>query len=338
MSILVVGDLHLTGRKQDGYRWTILKFVEKFVQRKPQDAVVFLGDLTELKDFHPSALVNRLVAQLERIAKHVPEIHIVKGNHDYLDPMNPFFAFLGRIDKVFFHTVPTDKKIGGMSVRFIPHTDRWKSVAFQGNKYWDYVFLHQTVTGAISESGKKLEGVDLQSLMKRFRKSTFIAGDVHVPQKLHRRFIYCGAPHPIRFGDEYTPRILVLESPKKIRSIEPLSIRKLTRTIRTTDEINGLALQPGDQVQLVLEITRKEFAKWEKYAKTARAKVTGSGASLCGLEMREISPNAARDVVKRAYKPQASPLLTLKKYCVLHSLDKPLRRAGKRYLRSVCQK
>ena len=95
MSILIATDLHLSDRQRDRHRFGIFKWLREQQMKYQTKAVFILGDLTETKDTHNANLVNRIVDNLCSLA---PPVFVLKGNHDYIDPSNPFFGFLDYID------------------------------------------------------------------------------------------------------------------------------------------------------------------------------------------------------------------------------------------------
>src|SRR5438128_2437284 len=118
---LATADLHLTERHQDEYRWSIFKTLRREIAAVKPDALMLLGDLTDEKDRHSSVLVNRLVDEIKRTAELTP-VHILKGNHDYIDEANPFFDFLQDLKSVNYYRHPTRwDNLFTATVVFLPH-------------------------------------------------------------------------------------------------------------------------------------------------------------------------------------------------------------------------
>src|SRR5713226_9416852 len=114
MTYLISADLHLSDRPRDEYRWGLFGWLAKMQAKHDVTATMFLGDITQDKDKHSATLVNRLVDELIGLK---PPIYILRGNHDGIDPANPYFRFLSTIEGVQFIVEPT--VIDG--VAFIPH-------------------------------------------------------------------------------------------------------------------------------------------------------------------------------------------------------------------------
>jgi len=210
---LITGDWHLDSQARNKYRHT---FVEQTLPEMIKDLhihrLIILGDLCQDKDRHNAELVNRVVNQISKLSR-LCQVIILQGNHDYIDPTNPFFAFLARISDVMWINKPTF--IG--SELFLPHTrdyqKDWNGVDFQRAIFrgsgFDRIFAHQTFAGA-NVGPRTLDGIPLSVFPEEVE---VISGDIHVPQKIEN-LRYVGAPYTINFGDNYKPRVLVLRSDK----------------------------------------------------------------------------------------------------------------------------
>ncbi|RPI87194.1 MAG: hypothetical protein EHM40_23155, partial [Chloroflexi bacterium] len=85
MTWLVTSDLHLTDRPRDAHRFGLFKWLAKKQRKHGVKATFILGDITDKKDNHSSALVNRVVNELTQLE---PPVYVLKGNHDFIDPNN----------------------------------------------------------------------------------------------------------------------------------------------------------------------------------------------------------------------------------------------------------
>ncbi len=282
MRTLVTADLHLTDRENDAYRW---QFLHEWLWDQQFNALVILGDLTEEKDNHSSTLVNRVVAELIAFAREGIGIHVLMGNHDYAEEANPFFRFLSEYPNCYYYAEQKIVEIGNARWAFLPHArkpdwgivDRFKSVGV------DFVCCHQVFAGAVSESGHKMLGCSWDGLVNGYK---LLAGDIHVPQRVGP-VEYVGAPYPIRFGDSYKPRVMVVAD-GKCRNLYPPSIQKLVLRITDPDQIE---YQPswrvGDQVKVELMMRRRDFSLWAKYQKKIKAVCKRNDLVLCGIELKE---------------------------------------------------
>jgi DNA repair exonuclease SbcCD nuclease subunit len=270
VSILLCTDIHLSDRPRDRYRFGLFEFlvdnilISNLVDKV--DLVIILGDITDEKDNHSAWLVNNIVSGINRLAELVPVI-ILKGNHDYkADPANPFFDFLNQMKNIRFVTTPrTYTTKAGSNLFLIPHINdeaEWDNLpSFRGEKI-DYAFFHQTVTGAISESGRRLDGYSLKPL-KRLKAKAIFGGDVHKPHTIGP-VTYIGPPYHVRFGDNFEPRCLLLNEKKgTYKELNFECPRKWSLTIREPDALlEDKRLRKGDQCKVDLELTREELPEW----------------------------------------------------------------------------
>ena len=234
MTVMVTGDLHWNDKSIDSYRHDFVRTMVRLIIKYDVEVFIILGDLTEEKDHHGAWLVNTIFSHIYRLAVNC-DVYILRGNHDSLVTSIPFFRPLGRLERVTWINKP--KVIRGLplpskEILFLPHTrdhERdWSGIDFHK---FQYVFTHNTFAGARAENGVKLEGIP-HSLFSR--KQNVISGDIHVPQQLGP-VTYVGAPYPIRFGDDFSPRILMFNDDGGTRSFSYKGPRKCVIDLTPTD-------------------------------------------------------------------------------------------------------
>src|SRR5271156_1934363 len=108
MTSLWTSDIHLDGSPKNSYRWDILDWLETTALARKVDFIGINGDLTEAKDKHPASVVNRVV---EFLAKSKNQWVVNTGNHDFIDPITPFFGFLRHFANVRWIRKPTVIKL-----------------------------------------------------------------------------------------------------------------------------------------------------------------------------------------------------------------------------------
>ena len=127
----MTSDIHLTDNVRDQDRWKLLPWITKQAKKFEADYVVIAGDVTDQKDRHSAVLVNKVVKQLRKLAA-VCHVIILKGNHDFIDEVNPFFGFVNAIENVTFIVKNTDVNltVDGCDVKalFLPNTKRYQYV------------------------------------------------------------------------------------------------------------------------------------------------------------------------------------------------------------------
>ena len=333
MKAIFVSDLHLTDRPIDEYRWKIFDQLDELCITHKVGTVYILGDLTERKDFHSSRLVNRITDSLAQLAQG-REVHILKGNHDGLDPDRPYFLFLHRIPGVSFYSSPGCLMKEKDVVLLLPHTrqpeEDWEEIDLQKATH---IFIHGTVHGAVSESGQVLQGIDI-GLFKGLR-ACILAGDIHVPQIIGKQVEYIGAPYPIRFGDEFPPRALLVDG--NTRTSLPLeNIRKLT--LHCTAQSLGdkvRTVRVGDQVKAVIELSDSELHEFHKLKQGISAQVSALGGVL--LKVQLVKRASTKPKIKKGAGAQhaTTPVDELRTFCQRNGVEEELAVLGEQLLEAA---
>lgn len=309
MKVLATGDLHFTDAPEDDYRFEIFDWLLAKADQYDASAVAILGDITDHKDHHSSALVNRIVDGIVRLRDEGGlEVHILKGNHDYTEEANPYLRFLHtlRPEKIHFYNEPTWVAMGKSFALFLPSTHHyrrdWKDLDFSQA---DLLFAHQTFNGAVAANGFALDGgVPLAAVSKEKVAGVCISGDIHVPQALGN-VVYTGAPYPVRFGDTYEPRVLLVDCDKKsYKSIERTTIRKAKKSVEGWESSHLEEFQEGDQVRLDVVLTREEYATWPDLSNTILAQFAAKGIRVASLTASMATDHEVQEVQAEAHSPQ----------------------------------
>lgn len=261
MKVLITSDLHLTDREQDEYRWGFLQWLARQTSTNAVDFVAILGDLTDRKDRHSAVLVNRVVDELLRVADAAP-VHVLMGNHDYdVDSAAPFFRFLSYIPGLHYHSMPRFITFKKNVVALLPHTrdDFFKTYRRHMRlvRQPRLVLMHQTLSGAIAETGFMLSGMDPKKVSKLARGATVISGDVHVPQRVGP-VTYVGSPYHVHFGDSFDPRVILWHNGKVTSVRRHASPRLLRQTVDSLDEIDA---KKGDHIKLTIRAHPREWRR-----------------------------------------------------------------------------
>ena len=267
MTILLSSDWHLTDNPKDEYRWNIFNALARWIeaQKISTPSIYMLGDLTDRKDRHSAALVNRVEDEFARLLELGASISILKGNHD--QPLNgpPFWSILDYIrpgndpaSGISFYTSKHGNLNNGLLM--LPYSDNpeadWDGIDWGAYKA---AFIHQTVTGAVGNNGVVLDNPKMIKLPKHLR---VYSGDVHTTQTVGNIF-YIGAPYPIAFGDNYPPQMVELTDDFKLSRVIPLNtIQKLMLRIDDLDQLFATKVNPRDQVRVVFTIPIDALDQW----------------------------------------------------------------------------
>lgn len=207
MTAIITADLHLNDNPRDEYRWQACEAIIRYSKMIEASVCFICGDLTDDKDNHSAALVNRILELLPRFAR---EVYIIRGNHDAIDPDKPFFKFVDLIENLHFITKPTPVTHNDSRIVMMPHGSFPAILTAPGVTL---ILCHETFEGA-DVGTRRLSGMPIPNL-----SIPIVSGDVHVPQKIGP-VTYVGAPTLHDFGDDYEPRILKLEDNGRLISVK----------------------------------------------------------------------------------------------------------------------
>lgn len=287
---LLCSDLHLTANPRDAYRWELFPWLAKQVALKHIKSLCILGDLTDAKDYHSAELVNLVVTRVTMLSWLGAHVYILMGNHDYLRKGHAFFQFLSQIPNVTFITEPLDTSSEGEPCLFLPHTKDpagdWAGMDFS---HYRYLFLHQTVDGAIASNGQKMEGDTLPGL---HAAGKVYSGDIHVPQVIGP-VEYVGSPYHVHFGDRFRPRCLVLWD-SEVEVLRFPTISRITLDVNSLEELADQRLRAKDQVKLRIHLGREELHQWHAIKRDATKLLTDAGVEVHGVEL--VAPKTRRRV------------------------------------------
>lgn len=328
--MIVTADLHLTGRERDSYRWAALSRIREVVQERKASHLLILGDLTDAKDGHDAKLVNMILAALDGMGV---DVHVLMGNHDYKDPLVPFFGFLHFIPGLQFFNHPTVQQYGKLRALLLPHTttpvETWDKIELPPNL--DVIFCHQTFNGALAANGSALESTLRPSYWHRrgFRGRVY-SGDIHKPQDLGH-VTYVGTPYPVSFGDDHVPRLLEVTK-KGHEEIRMRSIRKVVREIERAEDLRDL--RKGDQVKVRLRLPRSEFVAFDEHRTAILAFAEKRGVEVHAVELQEAGKIERKPAAIQRSDP-GDPIRTLQTFCRARSVPRDEREAGETILSKV---
>ena len=182
--MLLIWDIHITGKVRDG----LLDMIKSFVQSKPEEKnLIFLGDFVYHFSYDRGALLwlFELFLDLYRQGKN---IYILAGNHDWLGNSFVFeegkkvFDLLQKRNEqksldwnLFFITEPELREIEGENILFMPYC-----LDFDEKKYDEYELGKSILTDALLQSKEKNEIQSgkinqlVQGFCKKYSKLTLI--------------------------------------------------------------------------------------------------------------------------------------------------------------------
>lgn len=291
--ILLASDLHLSAAPYSEYRWKLFGQLADLKRKHNVKTLAILGDLTDAKDGHSAALVNRIVGALQGLP--FEDVFILSGNHDWLKEGEEFFRFLNYFPTIQFITKPTViESDGSKSARclMLPYSKTplqdWSALP---RNHWDadYVMMHQTIKGAVASNGQVMEGEALLDLNSVLGDDTKVySGDIHVPQVIGR-IEYVGSPYHVHLGDNFTPRVVLIDKDRHATDIHCPNIRRVTMSVQSYRELEReLArrnLRRGDHVKVRMILPESDKHHWFKIKREAATILKESGVEVYGIEM-----------------------------------------------------
>jgi hypothetical protein len=155
-------------------------------------------------------------------------------------------------------------------------------------KEGDGVFCHQLFTGAVSETGALLSGINTTALEARKPKWVF-AGDIHKPQTVGP-VTYTGSPYQTRFGENYAPRVVLFDTETlELTDLYYPSPRKITLQITDVLQSETWGAKKGDHVKVILNLPPEEVTSWATKKAEIREVCKAQGLEVFGVELEVTS-------------------------------------------------
>lgn len=335
--LLISSDWHLTDNPNDEYRWGIFNWMYKQAKEDKVDTICILGDLLDKKDFHSAVMVNRVVDELNKLSEVAP-IYLLRGNHDGIRADLPYLKFINKLNyRIKYIIEPTiiDNTL------FMPHSRNpevdwveWTNTF----KYVNYIFLHQTFSGARSENGMPLAGLSAEWFDDT--NAVVISGDVHVPQKI-RNVTYVGSPYRVHFGDSFSPRILFVNDKElknryfstiKRHTIETAGLNDLNQLLTVTEDSTD-SIRKGDQLKIRVLLDEKNIVDMDKIKSEIEEICKTKGFELNSVQfIKQVDSTVTQTEHKISH---LSPEEIIDKFCSINNIKDNLLNYGKNILKQV---
>jgi DNA repair exonuclease SbcCD nuclease subunit len=311
--ILIINDTHLDDNPSNEYRWKVFDFAKAELDKGGYDLFLHLGDVLDRKDKHKSQLVNRTVNSFLEIRDKYCPISILGGNHDYtVDRNHCFLRFVSKYENITFIDKPTYWKRD--QFLFLPHSrvaeiewEEWLPIINDPNL--KFLFIHQSIIGSKVSNFHELNcGLDPNFFKNVSAK--IVSGDIHVPQTL-RKVNYPGTQHPVSFGDDYQPRMSVIED-GKLRFIDIKTIKRphIKKEVNSFDDllVDLKKLKKEDQVKITLLLDRNLIHKWAELKAQTINYCKDNAIELHDIRMEKIVETKASDEIKDYIKSNIKSL------------------------------
>lgn len=349
--VLVTADWQLTHLPDDEYRWGVFGQVVDLASQLKCDRLAVLGDVVDRKDHLPNKFIVRLMEDFAFLASRFESIVVLAGNHDYRVQGESILGALKYLDPRFHPrdddstdgtiTVfeeaefPAHELCGDNSEAWIP-TGRWPDRPLNV----DVAFAHECVVGAMADDmGTPLEGADPRAALKG--TPLVLAGDVHGAQDLRiggTDWRYVGAPHHIRFGEEWTPMMGLLDPSTLDYARIPVtySPRKVTLDLKAGEPIReegcrtaDIRVHKDDFLRVRLALEPAEIDRLPSETDRLHREADGLGVRL--VEVQAALP-AATMGVREAILDRTTPRELFDSFCGKEGVKGRRRDAGLAYM------
>ena len=328
---LITTDIHLTEKKEDQYRFDLFPWIRGHFGDKI-NRVFILGDLTDHKNYHADWFVNKIVETIRQLSLHY-KVVILKGNHDYdTSPDHPFFSFLGRLSWIEYISEPT---YGDDKILYLPHTRNpgadWSIL--RTVKKPNFILMHQTFRGAISESGHLLSGIGY-SRFYRFGCPIY-SGDIHMPQQVGP-ITYVGSPYHTRYGDNFDPRLVMISDSGNSRN-EDLYFpapRKFVFELESWEDLKRWRpdIEKGDMAKIRIHLPRDQFEDWPMHRDKCRKQASAYGLKVHSIVLKEKQTRRGRKKKPLKLMKGRSRRSVYKAFCGRYEVRPDLIEAGQEFM------
>lgn len=279
--MILTADTHFTSNSADEYRWDLFNELSRLLDRDRDKHLYILGDLTDRRDRHPSDLVNQLIDRFRNLTARGAHVTILMGNHDRpLYAEKPYWSFLSDVPNLSFIRTPTARgKLLLLPWCKDPVTE-WADITME---LYHCAFCHQTFDGSHMGGNRVHEG-NLHVSDVFPANLTIYSGDVHIPQSLGRLH-YVGAPHPIKFGDDYRCRVLVVDGQFNLHediTLHPPAKRNIA--IASVDDLRDVMTNRGDAAKVRITIPMERMNEWEHERNAIAQWGKERGVTISGIE------------------------------------------------------
>lgn len=331
MNSILFSDPHFTDVELERYRWNIFNFIRdtaivfQEVNSSKIHRVICLGDLVDKKDRHSAKLVNDLVEYFADLKHEIScEIILLAGNHDKPLQGPYYWKFLNDLGISY---IEKPLKLG--DCYFLPFSnnpvEEWKDLDFSDTKV---IYMHQTVDGALIENDRKIEGG--HKLPELSPKIQIFSGDVHRPQTVNG-IVYIGAPHPVRFSEDWENRIVVVKDEEywNFQSIETATIKRAIIDITDSKALENTPYKEGDQIRIRYLLSGQALTTWPQEQERITAWAKENKVILASLESALIGDGLEPDDTEEAQRLEVlKPEEIVKKFGLDEKLSDDLIQVG----------
>lgn len=339
MRFLFTADWHLSDRAFTDYRWELIPWLATRIRSKEVTDLFILGDLTDAKGNHKAEFVTKVVEAVESLSR-LCHVHFLVGNHDFLEAKEwPFFGFMNLLPNITVYRQQETRDVRGIPICFLPygHHMPHKGASRVAAESARFVLFHEPLIGAVSAYNHVISkghspAQMLKGLLKGNAHLEVLGGDIHKPQVVSG-CEYIGSPHPVSFGENHSPRVLLWDGSK----MTAISRRSIRRSIVTMPAdallVEHTDCSEGDHIKIRAGLYRHQVDQWGEL----RASLLNQAESI-GLVVVDCAANLVEAVELQgddcadlnAVEEGATEVLS--SYVQEHQVAEQLQRIGEQFL------
>lgn len=271
MSILCIGDIHIKPNNTHLVDLLEQQLLEH-VDRHSVELVVLLGDILDTFERLHTQTLNRAYQLVHKIRLQC-KVAILVGNHDYINNQQ-FLTDQHWMNamKDWKNVIVVDRaqsiRVDSLSLILVPYVPpkRFQEALNTLNEDWknvDYIFAHQEFKGCKMGAIVSSEGDEWE-----VEYPLVVSGHIHDNQRPQSNIYYIGASIQNSFGDQTSPRLLLIQGkqqqelelilPKKktiYADLEKIPIQQIQQNLQTPD---------NDMVRVVIKCDYEQFKIFTK--------------------------------------------------------------------------
>lgn len=326
MNYLLYSDTHFTDKPIEEYRWKIFPFLTEQALKYDVKKIICLGDLVDRADRHSGLLVNYLVemyADLKHDTK--AELTILAGNHDKPLQRPYFWEFLSRVGVDYL----TNPIYDWNRVLYLPFSSN--AVKEWGVFHSDTkaILMHQTIEGAIVEDDRRIPSSPYP--LPPLPHIPIYSGDVHRPQSIDN-ITYVGAPYPVRFGETWDTRIIVIQNDdwQNPISIQVPSIKRAILDIHNSKELLSFNYKTDDQLKIRYHLKSDSLTSYAEEEIVIRKWAKDRGITIVSIEPQLVGELKTQD--KSAVSELMPPKEVIRTFAEQEKLSEDVAQMGQEIL------
>jgi hypothetical protein len=134
---------------------------------------------------------------------------------------------------------------------------------------------------------------------------------------------YVGAPYHVRFGDDFTPRVLLVKDGVE-RNLYFHTVCKWVLNIGDANDLDSEHLHKGDHVKINVNLAREEVYEWPKHKARILAACKSLGLECYGITLKATTgPQRERKAVAGR-----SRIDVFNAFCTAENLDNVVKKVG----------